>query len=125
MTLTIIRNHGPGHPLTPLACTIGPRITAPFTVAHLDALHTVAEEVADDEAGLSDYLNLQGGVLSWAAEGTRLLFAAVADADGMYVQVLRVLTDTTARLEADWPISLELPHETARTIWQLIGLYTL
>ncbi|MGN5240857.1 MULTISPECIES: hypothetical protein [unclassified Rhodococcus (in: high G+C Gram-positive bacteria)] len=42
--------------------------------------------------------------------------------DGMYVQVL---TGPALTAEGDWPISLECPRETARTIWQLVGLFTI
>ncbi|MFD6859146.1 hypothetical protein ACFWCF_17615 [Rhodococcus sp. NPDC060090] len=40
----------------------------------------------------------------------------------MYVQVL---TGPALTAEGDWPISLECPRETARTIWQLVGLFTI
>lgn len=111
-----------------------PRVTAPFTPAHRDTLIEVANSgwPADVEGPITGDLNEgwvaesltleEAGTLVWDAGVERLTFVAVTGIDGMYVQVL---TGPDLTAEADWPISLECPRETARTIWQLVGLFTI
>lgn len=105
------------------------RVTAPFTPAHRAALIEVGnancESNADGGDWIAESIALEGGTLVWDAGVDRLTFAAVRGGDGMYVQVLTGPTATHLTARADWPISLELPHETARTLWQLIGIFTI
>ncbi|MGW0021598.1 hypothetical protein ACWDUD_25060 [Rhodococcus sp. NPDC003382] len=110
------------------------RVQMPFTEAHRTALKEVAAGIAgceriDADIHLDDRLemwtDLEDGMLVWDAGDDRLRFAAVEGVDGTYVEVLTGPRDApTLTVEANWPITIEFPRETARTIWQLIGLYS-
>ncbi|BDB63541.1 hypothetical protein [Rhodococcus sp. RDE2] len=111
-----------------------PRVSAPFTETHWDTLIEVANSCwpADVEGPLTGDLHEgwvaesltldEDGTLVWDAGVERLTLVAVNGIGGMYVQVL---TGPAPTAEADWPISLECPRETARTLWHLIGLFSI
>ncbi|MEE2061840.1 hypothetical protein [Rhodococcus artemisiae] len=105
------------------------RVTAPFTPAHRAALIEVGNASCDSNADGGDWITesvvLDDGLLVWDAGVDRLTFTAVRGDDGLYVQVLTGPTAAHLTARADWPINLELPHETARTIWHLIGIFTI
>ena len=115
------------------------RAQAPFTEDHRTALLDVAvcsgpqggrvDACIHAEEWVGACLHLEDGMLVWDAGVGRLSFAAVRGIDGMYVEVLTTPAGssrgTTLVVEADWPISLELPRETARTIWHLIGIFSI
>lgn len=115
------------------------RVQAPFTEDHRTAVLEVAvcsgprggrvDACIHAEEWVGACLHLEDGMLVWDAGVGRLSFAAVRGIDGMYVEVLTTpagpARGTTLVVEADWPISLELPRETARTIWHLIGIFTI
>ncbi len=135
MTITIEYGDGRTAPRLSLS-THDPhreRVQVPFTEAHRTALTEVAAadplfEHLDPDTHLDQLeacTDLEHGMLRWDAGTDPLRFAAVEGVDGTYVEVLTGSRDTpTLTAEAHWPITIEFPRETARTIWQLIGLYS-
>lgn len=105
------------------------RVTAPLTIAHRTALIDVAAAATDTggpDGWIAESLTLDDGMLVWdTGIGIRLTFAAVKGHDGMYVQVLTGSDRQHLTAHADWPIALEFPRETARTLWHLIGIFTI
>jgi len=110
------------------------RRQVPFTEGHRAALKEAASDLADAEridsadldTCLETWTDLEDGLLIWDAGVGRLRFAAVHGIDGLYVEVLTEDRDaTTLTVEAHWPIDFEVHHCTARTIWHLIGLFSI
>lgn len=100
--------------------------TVPFTLTHRAALIEVVNTICGEDGGdwIAESIALEDGTLVWDAGVGRLTFTVVRGDDGMYVQALTGPTAQHLTERADWPISLELPHETARTISHLIGIFT-